>query len=761
MKSAEKDFENEVRRVARELWPRAEFQGAALVEGRERDGIFETEECFHLLEATTSRGKDKAEEDAKKLASLAPKIQKENPSKAVKCWLVTRDEPTEHQREAIKKYKGLINILSFSQFHARLVDVRGYFQARENYPFGSVRDPATGSTNPGADYIPLILSEVGSTKVWSIDEISESVAGIGRFVFLGDYGAGKSMTLRQIYRKLKDNYVCAKSPAFPMYVNLRDHYGQTNPAELLERHARNIGYPNPTHLVRAWRAGFVILLIDGFDEVATVGIQGIWKRLQDSRYRAMEAVRSLVRDQPQQVGLVLAGRAHFFDSEKERHNALGLRENFIELSLNEFTTEQIREFLSKNNLRGVIPSWLPSRPLLIGYLVAKGLIEDVLKDGIRQGANPDPARGWDFLLDSISSRESEIEAGIDGITVRRILERLATKARTSQDGLGPLGHAQIVDAFKEVCGYVPDERAMVLLQRLPGLGIDRSEENTRKFVDENFADACRAGDIVEYIKNPYGPDTPPFADAECSLGALGVEIASLRLEVANCSSGLGNAALKRAEKSGRSPVLLSDLVRAAMQREWPIDNDVYVNGVVVPELCLQNHGVSYHHVNYQDCYFKRLEIEVDVTGSTAPRFARCYFAEVDGRISKADLPSGIFDSECLFDSFPTVAETTDAILSLDLPLGTKVLLSILKKLYQQKGSGRKESALIRGLDHHGRRLVPSILRLLENENLAVQYKRGTLLIWLPVRGAMARVGRIIASPTGHSDPIVDQCAQLT
>lgn len=429
--------------------------------------------------------------------------------------------------------------------------------------------------------------------------------------------------------------------------------------------------------------------------------------------------------------------------------------------MNEFTTDQIREFLSKNNLRGVIPSWLPSRPLLIGYLVAKGLIEEVLKDGIRQGSSPDPAKGWDFLLDSISSRESEIEAGIDGTTVRRILERLATKARTNQDGLGPLGHVQIVDAFKEVCGYVPDERAMVLLQRLPGLGIDRSEENTRKFVDENFADACRAGDIVEYIKNPYGPDTPPFTDAECSLGELGVEIASLRIEAANCSPGLGNAALKRAEKTGRSPVLLSDLVRVAIQREWPVDEDVYINGVVVPTLSLQNHGVSYRHVNFQDCYFKRLEIETDVTSNTAPRFVRCYFAEIDGRVSQADLPSDVFDPECLFDSFPTAAETTDAILNLDLPLGTKVLLSILKKLYKQRGSGRKESALIRGLDHHGRRLVPDILRLLESESLAIQYKRGTLLIWLPVRDAMARVGRIIASPTGYNDPIVNKCATLT
>ncbi|HMD77218.1 MAG TPA: hypothetical protein VKG86_07575, partial [Terracidiphilus sp.] len=41
----------------------------------------------------------------------------------------------------------------------------------------------------------------------------------------------------------------------------------------------------------------------------------------------------------------------------------------------------------------------------------------------------DPAKGWDLVIDRICAREAEIEAGIDGQTIRKILERLATKAR--------------------------------------------------------------------------------------------------------------------------------------------------------------------------------------------------------------------------------------------------------------------------------------------------------------------------------------------
>jgi hypothetical protein len=82
----QKVFENEARRIARQLWPEAQYDGARVIDGRERDGIFETEECIHLLEATVSRSRDKALEDAKKLTTLANKVQAKNGRKAVKCW---------------------------------------------------------------------------------------------------------------------------------------------------------------------------------------------------------------------------------------------------------------------------------------------------------------------------------------------------------------------------------------------------------------------------------------------------------------------------------------------------------------------------------------------------------------------------------------------------------------------------------------------------------------------------------------------------
>ena len=241
-------------------------------------------------------------------------------------------------------------------------------------------------------------------------------------VLLGDYGAGKSMTLREVYRELRSDYFRGQTSKFPVYLNLRDHYGQTDTAEVFTRHSRAIGFESPSHLVRAWRTGYVHLLIDGFDEVSTFSIQGLWHDLQNNRFRAMEAVRRLIREHPQNAGLLVAGRAHFFDNPNERHKALGLPSNTVELSLSEFNEKQIETYLQRAGLSGSVPSWLPSRPLLVGYLAAKGLLNNILdKESISQPMGP--AAGWDALLESVTDREAEIEAGIDGNTVRRILER--------------------------------------------------------------------------------------------------------------------------------------------------------------------------------------------------------------------------------------------------------------------------------------------------------------------------------------------------
>src|SRR5207247_1897577 len=112
---------------------------------------------------------------------------------------------------------------------------------------------------------------------------------------------------------------------FPVFLNLRDHHAQTDSVEVLERHARRLGFPSPSHLVRAWRAGYVVLILDGFDEIATPGWTGHVKKLRDIRYNSLQVLREFIREAPAGSGVLMSGREHFFDSPREMLSALNAR----------------------------------------------------------------------------------------------------------------------------------------------------------------------------------------------------------------------------------------------------------------------------------------------------------------------------------------------------------------------------------------------------------------------------------------------------
>jgi len=212
-------FENEVRRIARARWPQAQFDGAAIRNGKERDGIFETDDVVHYVEATTSRRADKAKDDTKKIFSAMAEHQRSGSMKGAIGWFVTREEPTADQREQVKIYgKQQIKAVSFSQFQQALVDVPAYFERRENHMFGSVIDPVTKDIRPSVNYIPLDLLDLENGEQLSIELIASGLSEGRSYTILGDYGAGKSMTLRQIYFSLRDKYRSGGIPQFPLYL---------------------------------------------------------------------------------------------------------------------------------------------------------------------------------------------------------------------------------------------------------------------------------------------------------------------------------------------------------------------------------------------------------------------------------------------------------------------------------------------------------------------------------------------------------------
>jgi hypothetical protein len=752
----ERAFEDEVRRIARLLWPLAQYGGAAMREGRERDGVFETEEFVHIVECTVSKSKQKAVDDFLKIQALIRHTEAKYPQKFVKGWFVTRNEPTADQRAVFGKAKNRVVAVSFDQFRSKLVDGRTYLSLRKQYPFGSVRDPESGAAQTTLDYVPMdILDRSGG--VLNIDSLAKRLLLGHRFVLLGDYGAGKSATVGELFHNLTSTFCSGDTLIFPVALNLRDHHGQLDPVEALERHARRIGFSPPESLVRAWRAGYVLILLDGFDEIATAGWAGKTKRLRDLRYRSMELIRHFLREGPTSTGFLAAGRAHFFDSAAEMTSSLGLTSDFIYLDLNEFSEEQVHAYLSKTGWNEPIPSWVPSRPLLLGYLASRGLLQQTLEVATGSG----PAVGWDSLLDKISAREAEIEAGIDAGTVRRLIEHIATLARASADGLGPLTPDQITGAFTTICGYTPDDRGAVLLQRLPGLGGHSSEDGARVFIDQDFAEAARGGAVFAFIEDPFGPQLDP-EPWQNTLFPLGAEVAACRCFKAGFQVGKIVFAAKHAQGLFRCDTLCADIFMVLMLSglSWNEPN-LFINEVLIPYLLLENSEQDLNAIHFQNSIIGVLEVSPGLAWNKTPRFSRCHFGLVGGFAGQTDLPDQVF-ADVTIDSFENTAQTTNAILSLSLPLGTRVLLTILKKLYAQRGSGRRESALYRGLDPRARQLVPEVLKLLRGDGFVVKSRLGEEAVWLPSKSSDARrrVLSLMAAPTSSADPLLAKSRDL-
>lgn len=745
-------FEDEVRRIARALWPSASG-GAVIINGRERDGVFDDGELVHIIEATVSRKLEKIKEDLRKSTDLVKDFRRIYPEKLLKIWLITSDEPTADQRGAVpefrKKAKCPIEICSFMQFSSKLVDSAAYLSFRQKYPFGSVRNPADDrDTNvPLGEYVQLdMFNRLSKEPITLEDIVSEIILdkNTSNVCLLGDYGSGKSMTLREIFYELRTLHLKSKTRRFPIYLNLRDHFGQNDPAEALMRHGRSIGMANPGQLVAAWRAGYTFLILDGFDEMSSIRLVRGASKIKMARRQAVGLVQSFVDQSPNECRIIVSGREHYFDSQDELKSAIGLRSGDILLSVSEFSHDQIARYLSKKGVNQHIPEWLPSRPLLLGYLVVRGLFErnSRLENPIMQ------EDGWDYILDRVCEREArQIDPVlIEPELVRRFIERLASKARNTTSRRGPIYMQDISAVFEEVFDRPPDEKAETLMLRLPGLTASSGGETSREFIDDDFVDACRAGDVARYAQSPFAENWSDLESANAQTGGLGCRLAALKLGKAKVTEKQFGAALAAASKKAASPALLIDLVKVSQELSYGYSEE----GIYIKDGFFNFFEVfeapNFSKITFQECYFDRVDIDLDATRSTSPKFVRCHIEEMSGPLSQNDIPVGIVDNKTEIVTFTQEAQTNADILNLEIPLSVRVLLTVLRKLFMQAGRGRRENAFYRGLDTNARAYVSDILSILESLGFAHPHKINGPTVWIQNRARASEAREIINAP---------------
>jgi hypothetical protein len=753
------EFEKKCIQIAHLLWPHAKIAGAIIDGEKERDGVFVTEECVHLLEYTALRTKEKAEKDGKKLSDLIPEFQKKYPDKGVKGWFITADEPTADQKTSILKEKNgaRITAISFETFKSRLVNVREYFSCRDNYNFGSVKDPGSSSNEPKVDFIQNELTDCRSGETVSPDKLIANNSISERWVILGEYGSGKSMTLRYFYSFLKAKYLSGLIAQFPIHINLRDHNGQEDPTEIIERHCKKIGYSNSNHLVRAWRAGLAILLLDGFDELAPLSFSRHSPRFKEVRKHAMLGVKQLISETPRESKVIVVGRQNYFDDTKDRFNCIGIDSFWKEFQISDFSEEQMISYLNKYKITGKIPIWMPKRPLLIGYLASHGIINELMKQ-------PDdyvvPAQGWDHLVSLICKRESEIDLSIDGDTVRQVLERISTAARKKANGLGPLFEVDFTKSFESIVGNVPDKGSFNIIQRLPGIGIDNQIEGSRKFIDIDLCDACRAGDLERFLLDPYGKSKDVFIESVFPVGETCHSMIINKLNQGLIPRGQVVQSIIMLAKLSDFGVLKYDVLNIARKLNIELDSISFnISGIDVQKLEIDSWSF-WKSVTFSDCFVSDLYIDVDDL-KAMPSLNQTLISNVYGMsLDKFTEIKDEYFQNCLVEEIHNYSETNKQIFELSVSIQEKLLLSILRKIFIQRGKGRVETAFSAGVEPSSIKYIDSILAILQKYRYASPTTNTSERVWHANREKQDCVREILKDPTRTSFDIQKETRNL-
>jgi hypothetical protein len=735
--------------MARAIHDPLGVQGPVMFNGAEHDALFITDDQIIAYEFTELGKKEKAQKDAEKIAKILTAYVKsaDGRFKSPVGWFVTANEPTAEQRGAVQLVaarEGItIHSISFKQLQGRICDGQGYLRNRDEHPFGSTGLKTSVGSIDGV--LPAIeASFVGSDgRRLSLTDLADWLRAGSRIGLVGQFGVGKSHALRELYRLFRKQYLrdSVDNP-LPIHINLRECFGARTPTEILRRHAEEIGFPTDRQLLSLWRSGGCVLLLDGFDELASTRQVGSLSDLGNLRWEAMGAVRSLVEQAPDGCGVAVAGRAHYFSSRRELMRGLGIESDGEVVEALDLTPEQVERAVVAAGGSG-LPPWIPPRPLLLAYLLRAGLVDE-----IADGSVMTEGQGWRNLLSLVAEREARMVTGVSPETIESLVRAVALQARAGSDSTGPLTMPQMEAAFAGVNGRRPNEEDMQVLLRLPGLAADVNSrgEELRVFVDRALASAAYGLSLADYLMSPYTPG-PLSADVSWveAADALAIEVASDELDGLGISTGQLRNACRVRDDAGLHDAVLADAAAVLASRpDGSLDRPVLVEAVLFTELDLDGAVDVWANVQLADCVIEVLDLGGIHSADECPNIARSQIETVKGASQWPEaLASVVSDTHVEhYELSPTTAGLQGSGLGPD----ELVAVTVLKKIYLQAGGGRKESGLSRGLSPELRGRVQGVLGRLESEGWIQRASSGGSSFYLRVPGRRPEVIEIVEQP---------------
>lgn len=658
-----------------------------------------------------------------------------------RCYFITLDDPTDALIESGKANH--VEVQSVLQFLNYLFGTLRYSTVRRTRAFGSAVDIYSGQPDESKYVRVGYFDEAGTA--FSTEKIAEELLKNRTVVLIGDYGAGKSRCVKELFEYLtsqqKTNY------RHTIAINLRDNWGLKRASEIITRHFTDMGLED--QVGDALKVSFspsATYLLDGFDEIGAQTWSDDPTKLVSIRRQSLVGVKDLI--DKAQGGVLVTGREHYFNNDAELITCLGLdRKNPLFLRCNqELSSEQFAEMIGRNSPE--FPEWMPKKPLIASIVrdISPGVFDPILKTASGQ------IDFWNLLIDTFCDREANINAILDPAIIRELYTKIGRLSRGTQTSLGPISIKQINEAFEETTGRPPTDESAIILQRLPGLGRVGAESLDRQFADTFILDGLKAEDAIGLLAQGDGDWLN--ADWKNPVEDFGSFYISTRL-AGNKQVGMAVSFVQRhAERKNR--VITSDVLSALFRVDEPID---FVG--------LNFSRGKFFRVELGESRVQRISItdssfdSLDVTDAepVEVRIAQSVVSRLSGVASREHLPSWMID--CLVEDFQNL-KTLVAIREAGLTVAQTFLLSSLRKLFLQAGSGRRESSMYKGYgDSNSKRLCEKVIALLLKERVCSKVRGSSEALFIPDRSMSGRVQAIMSQMTTSKDEIWLQVSRIS
>jgi hypothetical protein len=668
------DLEREVRKIAESVWStKAEPENVADIRC---DTVLKIKKDYWILIEISKRDDlNKLRDDVAKLNSMKQALL----SKRIysESFFITSGDHTSLRGtgEALD-----VEVHSLETFASKFIGSSQYIAERSRSPFGSAVDPDTGTVDEKF-YTPIRYFDA-SEREYTVPDITNKLKSGKKIVLMGEFGSGKSRCIMEIFR----NLIIENSQFPPLAINLRESYGVKKFNRLIADHLDILGLGEYSdNIVRSVRHGQQIILLDGFDEIGSQPWSGDPNRLREIRKKSLEGVRDLIASAGS-AGIFIAGREHYFSSDIEMAECLGLHLPDVLLLKcpNEFSSDELAKYLKINTTLKSVPDWMPRKPLIC-QLLARLSNEEV--ERIESAAEGE-LEFFESVFDAICKRETEANPSIFKDSLKNILLLLAQRTREKHESSENITAEEINTVFFEVTGSPPIDEAAQLLQKLPYLGRTGDGGAERIFVDDYAKDGLRGIALGNSsLKSEKIIGKKRWVQP---LGELGLRmftrVAGLEHETekfvkyccshANAQVGCDFVAAKvfhgQEEIDFRGFSIYDGRIKELPLVDVKILN-LSIGGVEIEKLVIE--GAEFKSTTFTDCMITVLKGASDLTG-----FPEVFISPIVGKSEDTS----------------SVAKISE----LNLTNKQKTLLAILKKLFFQKGRARQEEALLRGAEKY-------------------------------------------------------------